>query len=162
MLNSQEEVLCFYIQDIVNQCRNLKNRMLEYVSSELSYNESYETFKYDIIDVLDFVSSLPTVYKTRRFIVTGATNDQVFISDWKFLKETFEDYMFNITKYLKIYYENIGKFYSKGKLNESIVINVNHKDYTYKDLENLFNLSLNYLFDVSPLVYYDKFKDTIR
>jgi hypothetical protein len=166
MLNSQEEVLCFYTQDIIYACRNLKEKIL------LNYRNQYfkkintdvlKELNFDIEEVLDFVTSLPKVYTTRNFIVTGANNDQVYIENWQYLKETFQGYMDKISKHLKFYYENIGKFYNmEGKLDETIVLHINKKKYKYNDVCVEFNLAINYMFDISPLVYYDKFRDPLR
>lgn len=167
MLNSQEEVLCFYVQDIVKHCRNAKEKLLNIYSENIQYLSLFERdikeLNYYINDILDFVTSLPLVFTTRNFIITGANNDQVYIADWQYLKEDFQGYMDKIAKNLKIYYENIWKFYKdSGEIDETLIVTVNKKKYSYKELNNLFNLSISYLFDVSPLVYYDKFRDPLR
>jgi hypothetical protein len=166
MLKSEEDVLCFYVQDIVKHCRLLKEKILRIHSEQFFREINKDTIlelKLDIEEVLEFVTLLPTVFKNRNFIVTGANNDQVYIADWQFLKETFQGYMDKIAKHLKFYYKCIGKFYDSktGKLNENIIINIKEKDYTYEDVNKHFGLAINYLFDVSPLVYYDKFRDTL-
>lgn len=174
MLNSQEEVLCFYVQDIVKHCRIMKKKLItlhtkniNYLTefgysveeSEEFYTSNLKSYKYQIQDVLEFVTSLPLVYRTRRFVVTGANNDQTFIESWQYLKESFEEYMNKISNNLKFYYKHIGKFYdSNGRLDETLIVKINKKEYTYKQIDSKFNLAINYLFDVSPLVYYDKFK----
>lgn len=178
MLHSQEEVLCFYVQDIVKYCRTAKEN-LDFVYSQNSdylipfgytLDESIRFFEanvkelnYYIKDVLDFVTSLPRIYKIRDFAVTGATNDQVYIENWQYLEETFQGYMDKISRNLKFYYENIGKFYNpKGELDKDISIKIDRKYYTYNEIEAFFGLSINYLFDVSPLVYYDKFSEPLK
>jgi hypothetical protein len=168
MIISQEEFFCFYVQDIVNHCNFLKEKILHFYTVELSYlsdkeiREKAKCFLYDIEEVLEFVTSLPKIYTTRCFIFTGANNDQVIIEKWNYLKETFQEYMDKIANYLKIYYENIGVFLISGKIDETLNIKIKEKIYNYTELNNLFGLALNYLFDVSPLVYYDKFKYSIR
>jgi hypothetical protein len=165
MLNSQEEVLCFYVQDIVYACRDLKEKIsCTYGNQNIRKidNEMIDDINFDINNVLDFVKSLPNIYNVRNFIVTGANNDQVFIADWQYLKETFVGYMNKISKYLNFYYKNIVKFYDdSGVLNESLVLKMGEKYYTYNDVNNMFNLAVSYLFDVSPLVHYDKFRDPL-
>jgi hypothetical protein len=168
MIISQEELFCFYVQDIVNHCNFLKEKILYFYKVEISYltdkekKERAKCLLYDIEEVLEFVTSLPKIYTTRCFIFTAANNDQIFIEKWNYLKETFQEYMDKIANYLKIYYENIGVFIVSGKIDETLNIKIKEKTYNYTELNNLFGLALNYLFDVSPLVYYDKFKYTIR
>ena len=165
MLKSEEDVLCFYVQDIINKSRLLNEKILQ-IHSEKFFREIDKHIKLDIKlsiqDVLEFITYLPTIFKNSNFIVTEANNDQVYIADWQFLKETFQGYMDKIAKHLKFYYKCIGKFYdSTGKLNKNFIITIKEKDYTYEDVNKHFGLAINYLFDVSPLVYYDKFRDTL-
>lgn len=165
MLHSPEEVLCFYVQDIVYACRDMKEKILNTYTNQYIRkidDEILEDINFEITDVMEFVTSLPKIYNTRSFIVTGATNDQVFIADWQYLKETFIGYMNKIAKHLKFYYTHISKFYNEsGVLNTSLVLKSGKKIYTYNDIDNMFNLAINYLFDVSPLVHYDKFRDPL-
>jgi hypothetical protein len=178
MILSEEVVLCFYVQSIVNSCRSVKNKILNVYSENTKdyervgytpieakeiFTHNLKMLKFDIEDVYEFVTSLPIVYRTRGLEVTQANNDQVYIADWAFLKETFVGYMKKIAKHLKIYYENIGKFYINSTTpTDSDVIEIDGKIYTFKEIDNNFNLAINYLYDVSPLVYYDKFRDTLR
>jgi hypothetical protein len=168
MLDSTEEVLCFYVQDVKQACRDIKDKILNLYYHEalfISDKQLQEKMKYlnfEVQNVLDFVTRIPLVYKERKLEVTGATNDQVIMVDWYFLKETFQEYVDKIAKNIKKYYENIGKFYNAGELNENVIIKINKKDYTYNEVNNLFTLSIIQLSDISPLVYYDKFRDTLR
>jgi hypothetical protein len=165
MLHSPEEVLCFYVQDIVYACRDVKEKILNTYTNQCLRKidtEKLEDINFEIAAVIEFVKSLPKIYNTRSFIVTGATNDQVFIADWQYLKETFVGYMNKIAKHLKFYYKNISKFYDdSGVLNTSLVLKIREKYYKHNDVDNMFNLAINYLFDVSPLVHYDKFRDPL-
>ena len=177
MIINPEEVLCFYVQDMINVARNVKTKLNLIYSQNTKYylkfqcsperaseifNSKIEELSFDIMEILDHVSSLPLVWSARKFVVTGATNDQVYIADWSFLKETFEGYMKKISKCLKNYYGNIIKFYdTSGNIDESLIIKVGKKEYTYNDINNFFTLAVNYLYDISPLIYYDKFRDTL-
>jgi hypothetical protein len=177
MLNSQTEVFSFYVQDIINECRNVKEKLNKLYSQNIKYflrikyspEESKLIFEtkikelfLDIEETLDFVASLSTILNTRKFVVTGVNNDQVIMKDWQYLPETYCEYINKIIRKLKRYYKYIGVFYdNNGCINESLIIKINKKTYTYSDINNLFGLSVNYLFDIAPLVYYDKFRDTL-
>lgn len=176
MLDSSEEVLCFYVQDIVYASRNLREKLNLAYKTRLSKNRNrsvenikkikediLKEFNNEIMDVSKFVMSVPSVYVSRELIVTGATNDQVYIENWAFLKESFEEYMNKISNLLIFYFKNIGNFYTSfGELDEEVIVNINSKLCKLDSINTYFTLAVNYLFDVSPLVFYDKFRLSLK
>ena len=176
MLDSTEEVFSFYVQDIVYACRNLREKLNLAYKTRLQKNRNrsaenvkkikediLKEFNSEIMDVSNFVMSVPSVYATRDFTVTGANNDQELIKNWIFLSESFQEYMNKISNHLNFYFKNICKFYNiLGDLDEEVIIKINSKLYKLDTMNTHFNLSVNYLFDVSPLVYYDKFRLSLK